>query len=252
MEIKDKVVVITGGSSGMGKQFAIDLSKKGAKVIICDINDQTIEEFKELSNNENLKIETYHVDVTNEKEVVDFYENIAAMHNGIDVSINNAGITRDGFLIKKTDSEIEKLSFKSWKDVIDVNLTGVFLCAREAAYQMVKYNKKGVIISISSISRHGNIGQTNYSATKAGVSAMTVTWAKELSRYGIRVVAIAPGYIETEMTEHIPDRVKEKIVKMIPLGRFGKKEEISKTVQFIIENDYVTGRTLEIDGGLRI
>ena len=252
MEIKGKVAVITGGAQGMGRQFAEDLANEGANVIICDINEERIKEFVDFAKQKNLAIEGYKVNVTDEKEVEEFFEKIGKKFNGIDIVINNAGIARDSLLIKKTDSGIEKFPFKSWKDVIDVNLTGVFLTAREAAYQMVKYNKKGVIISISSISRHGNIGQTNYSATKAGVSAMTVTWAKELAKYGIRVVAIAPGYIETEMTANIPEKVKEKLINMIPLRRFGKKDEISKTVKFIIENDYITGRTLEVDGGLRI
>lgn len=252
MEIKDKVVVVTGGAQGMGRQFAIDLAKEGAKVVVCDINEDGIKKLENYAEEQNLNIKGYRVNVTDEEDVENFFETVSAMHKGIDVVINNAGITRDSLLIKKKDDKIEKFPFSYWKAVIDVNLTGVFLTAREAAYQMVKYGKKGVIISISSISRHGNIGQTNYSATKAGVSAMTVTWAKELSKYGIRVVAIAPGYIETEMTENIPEKVKEKIVEMIPLRRFGKKEEISKTVKFIIENDYITGRTLEIDGGLRI
>ena len=252
MEIRGKIAVITGGAQGMGRQFAEDLAKEGANVVICDINEDGIKEVVDFAKQQNLKIDGYRVNVTDEKDVEDFFENIGAKYNGIDIVINNAGIARDSLLIKKSNNKIEKFLFKSWKDVIDVNLTGVFLTAREAAYQMVKYNKKGVIISISSISRHGNIGQTNYSATKAGVSAMTVTWAKELARYGIRVVAIAPGYIETEMTANIPDKVRDKLISMIPLGRFGKKEEISKTIKFVIENDYITGRTIEIDGGLRI
>jgi len=252
MEIRGKIAVITGGAQGMGRQFAEDLAKEGANVVICDINEDGIKEVVDFAKQQNLKIDGYRVNVTDEKDVEDFFENIGAKYNGIDIVINNAGIARDSLLIKKSNNKIEKFPFKSWKDVIDVNLTGVFLTAREAAYQMVKYNKKGVIISISSISRHGNIGQTNYSATKAGVSAMTVTWAKELARYGIRVVAIAPGYIETEMTANIPDKVRDKLISMIPLGRFGKKEEISKTIKFVIENDYITGRTIEIDGGLRI
>ncbi len=252
MEIINKVVVITGGARGIGKQFAYDLSKKGAKVSICDVNIEELKNIKDDFQKENLNIDTYQVDVTDEKSVVNFFESVAGKYNGIDVSVNNAGITKDSLLIKKRENEILKFSFEDWQKVINVNLTGVFLCAREAAYQMVKFNKQGIIVSMSSISRYGNMGQTNYTATKAGVSAMTVTWAKELSKYGIRVVAIAPGYIETEMTGMISDNIKNKISNMIPLKRFGKKEEVSKTLQFIIENDYITGRTIEVDGGLRI
>jgi 3-oxoacyl-[acyl-carrier protein] reductase len=252
LDIKDKVAVITGGARGLGKQFANDLAKKGGKVVICDVNYEELNSVKAEFEQQNFTVDIFDIDVTNEESVVKFYESVAEKYNGIDISVNNAGITKDHLLVKKKEGIIEKFPFEDWQKVVDVNLSGVFLCAREAAYQMVKYGKNGVIVSMSSISRHGNLGQTNYTATKAGVSAMTVTWAKELSRYGIRVVAIAPGYIETEMTEVIPDNVKDKITGMIPLKRFGKKEEISKTLQFIIENDYITGRTIEVDGGLRI
>ncbi len=252
MDLKGKVAVVTGGARGMGKQFAVDLAKNGVYVSVCDLDTELIENFKTEIEKEKLSIKLHCVDVTNEKEVEDFFEKIGAQHKGIDISINNAGITRDSLLIKKDKERIRKFPFNFWQQVINVNLTGVFLTTREAAYQMVKYGKKGVIISLSSISREGNVGQTNYTASKAAVSAMTVTWAKELSRYGIRVAAIAPGYISTEMTQVIPDRLKEKISKSIPTGRFGTKEEISKTLKFIIENDYITGRTLEIDGGLRL
>ncbi len=253
MELKGKVAVITGGARGMGKLFATDLAKEGVAVSVCDLDSTLLESFNNEIKTANLAIETYKIDVSSEKEVESFYNKVASKHNGIDISINNAGITRDSLLIKKTgEGEIKKFPFKNWQSVINVNLTGVFLSTREAAYQMVKYNKKGVIISLSSISRQGNIGQTNYTATKAAVSAMTVTWAKELSRYGIRVAAIAPGYISTEMTDVIPDKLKDKISATIPLKRFGTKREISDTVKFIIKNDYITGRTLEIDGGLRL
>ncbi len=252
MEIKDKVAVITGGARGIGKQFAHDLALKGAKVVICDLNYDNLVAVKKEFAKDNLNIDIFETDVTNEDSVVNLYSTVSQKYNGIDISVNNAGITKDNLLIKKDEKNIFKFPLKDWQNVINVNLTGVFLCTREAAYQMVKYEKRGIIISMSSISRHGNMGQTNYTATKAGVSAMTVTWAKELSRFGIRVVAIAPGYVETEMTEAISDNIKDKIIKMIPLRRFGKKEEISKTLQFIIENDYITGRTIEVDGGLRI
>ncbi len=252
MKIQGKCAIITGAARGIGKQFATDLLKAGAKVSICDVNENYLQETKENFLKKGFNIDTYTVDVTSEDEVVEFYQKVAEKNNGIDITINNAGVANDNLLIKKTREGIEKFPIQAWEKVINVNLTGVFLCAREAAYQMVKYDKKGVIISMSSISREGNFGQTNYTATKAGVAAMTVTWAKELSKYKIRVAAIAPGYISTEMTESIPEHVKEKISNMIPLKRFGTKEEISKTLFYIIENDYFTGRTIEIDGGLRI
>ena len=171
----------------------------------------------------------------------------------IDVLVNNAGITRDGLFIKVKDGEIvSKMSMDQWNLVMDVNLTGTFLCAREAAAQMIKNKQEGCIINISSISRSGNMGQTNYTATKAGVEAMAVTWAKELARYGIRAASIAPGYIGTEMVMAMKEEAREKIAAGIPAKRLGKPEEIAHTVSFILENDYVSGRCFEVDGGLRI
>ena len=252
MEIKGKVAVITGGARGIGRQFALDLAKKGANVIICDVSDENLDDARKFFKENNLQVDFYNMNVTDEKDVEKTFEKIAQKYNGIDIVVNNAGIVKDHLLVKKSEQGFEKFPLEDWNKVIAVNLTGVFLSAREAAYQMIKYDKKGVIISMSSISREGNIGQTNYTATKAGVSAMTVTWAKELSKYGIRVAAIAPGYIDTELTAPIPEKVKEKLKSMIPLKRFGTKEEISKTLIFIIENDYITGRTIEVDGGLRI
>ena len=252
MEIKGKVAVITGGARGIGRQFALDLAKKGANVIICDVSNENLDDAKKFFKENNLQVDFYKMNVTDEKDVEETFEKIAQKYNGFDIVVNNAGIVKDHLLVKKSEQGFEKFPLEDWNKVIAVNLTGVFLSAREAAYQMIKYNKKGVIVSMSSISREGNIGQTNYTATKAGVSAMTVTWAKELSKYGIRVAAIAPGYIDTELTAPIPEKVKEKLKSMIPLKRFGTTEEISKTLIFIIENDYITGRTIEVDGGLRI
>ncbi|MHC4873505.1 MAG: SDR family oxidoreductase, partial [Planctomycetota bacterium] len=154
-------------------------------------------------------------------------------------------------LVKEKDEDTKTMSLDAFQKVIDVNLTGVFLCGREAAALMIQ-KKCGVIINISSVSRAGNMGQTNYSAAKAGVDAMTVTWSKELAKYNIRCAAIAPGYIGTEMVKAINPDILEKIVSKVPLKRLGEMSEISRTVQFIIENDFVNGKILEIDGGLRI
>jgi len=158
---------------------------------------------------------------------------------------------RDGLLIKVKDDQVKRMSLDDFQSVINVNLTGVFLCTREASAIMAK-NNGGVIINISSISRAGNFGQTSYSATKSGVDAMTVTWSKELAKYRIRVAAIAPGYINTEMVASMKPEVLDKIVAQVPWRRLGEMSEISHAVQFIIENDFVNGRVFEIDGGLRI
>ena len=167
--------------------------------------------------------------------------------------VNNAGILRDAMLVKVKEGQVvDRMSLDVWQSVIDVNLTGVFLCGREAAERMIVSGAKGVIVNISSISRAGNTGQSNYAAAKAGVVALTTTWAKELARYGIRSAAIAPGVFETEMVASMKPEAKERFVNMIPARRTGAVEELADAVNFIIKNDYYTGRVLELDGGLRV
>lgn len=155
-------------------------------------------------------------------------------------------------MVREKDGEISKLSLSHWQAVIDVNLTGVFLCGREAAVQMIKGGEGGCIVNISSISRAGNMGQSNYSAAKAGVATLATVWAKELARYNIRANAVAPGFIETDMTGSMPPQVLDKIISGIPLKRMGQPENIAHTVAYLMENDYVSGRVMEVDGALRI
>lgn len=247
MDIAGKNIIITGGARGMGRKFAEELLKAGGKPYVVDVLQENLDALKAETG-----IDGEIVDVSSEASVEAFFESFTARFGSPHVLINNAGITSDALFIKQKGDEITKFPLANWEKVINVNLTGVFLCAREAAYQMVKSQTKGVIINISSISRSGNLGQTNYSAAKSAVDAMTVTWAKELSRYGIRVGAIAPGYINTEMVAKIRQEVLDKIIEKIPVGRLGEMEEIGKTVQFIIENDFFTGRVIEVDGGMRI
>ena len=247
MEIAGKKVVITGGGRGMGRKFAEDLKQLGAQPYVLDVLEENLAELHEQSG-----IPGSVVDVTSEADVEAFFEKYAAENGAPDVLVNNAGITADALFVKKKNEETKKFPMSNWEKVLNVNLTGVFLCGREAVVQMVKHDVKGVIINISSICRSGNMGQTNYSATKSAIDAMTVTWAKELARYGIRVGAIAPGYINTEMVAKIRQDILEKLVANIPVGRLGEMSEISRTVQFIIENDFFTGRIIEVDGGMRI
>jgi 3-oxoacyl-[acyl-carrier protein] reductase len=152
----------------------------------------------------------------------------------------------------KDGAIIDKMSLAQWQTVIDVNLTGVFLCAREAAERMIQGGKGGVIVNISSISRHGNAGQTNYSAAKAGITAMTVVWAKELARFNIRAAAIAPGFTATDIVSTMRPEMLEKALNSVPLRRPGTPDEIAKAAQFIVENDFVTGRCIDVDGGMRV
>lgn len=248
MEIKNKRCLVTGAGRGLGRQITLDLIKSGAFVHACDISDDALKSMKEECKG---MPAAFHVcNVADESSVKALYAAIAES-GALDVLVNNAGITRDGLLLKMTDQEIKTMPLENFKAVIDVNLTGVFLCAREAAAVMARKGG-GLIINISSVSRKGNFGQTNYSASKAGVDAMTVTWSKELAKYGIRCAAIAPGYIRTEMVAAIKPEVLDKITAQVPMRRLGEMAEISQTVRFIMENDFVNGKTLEIDGGLRI
>jgi 3-oxoacyl-[acyl-carrier protein] reductase len=247
MDIAGKKIIITGGGRGMGRRFALDLKNLGARPYILDVIKENLDAMKSEA-----QIPGDLLDVTSEKDVEAFFDKYVSENGPPDVLINNAGITADGLFIRKKGEEVTKFPFENWQKVLNVNLTGVFLCAREAAYHMVKTGTKGVIINISSISRWGNRGQTNYSATKSGLDALTVTWAKELTPFGIRVGAVAPGYINTEMVAKIRQDVLDKIIQNIPVGRLGEMEEISRAVQFIITNDFFNGRILEVDGGMRI
>lgn len=253
MELKDKVVAITGGGQGLGRSMALALAAKGAKLALIDLNQAKLEEAVQLCKEAGGDARYYIANVAKEEDVVRAFDQIVADFGALHGLINNAGILRDGFLIKVKDGEVvKKMSLAEWQAVIDVNLTGVFLCGREAAERMIKLGIKGVIINISSVSKAGNMGQTNYSAAKAGVAAMTVTWAKELARYGIRAGAIAPGFIATEMVAGMKPEALDKMAEGIPLHRMGKPEEIGHTAIYIFENDYFTGRVVEMDGGIRI
>jgi 3-oxoacyl-[acyl-carrier protein] reductase len=195
----------------------------------------------------------YTADVAAERDVVELFERVVADFGALDVSVANAGILRDGLLVKAKEGAIQdKLSLENWQSVIDVNLTGVFLCGREAAERMIRLGRGGCIVNISSISRHGNFGQSNYSAAKAGVAALTVVWAKELARHGIRVNAIAPGFVRTEILAAMKPEALAKTAALVPAGRLGEPHEIAHTLLYILENDYLNGRIVEVDGGLRL
>lgn len=252
MKIEGARVLVTGGARGLGKQFAFDFLEAGAKVMICDVDKEALAQAKVNAESTGKSIVTAVCDVSSEEQVRATFATMIESYGGIDVLVNNAGITRDGLFVKVKDGAIKTMSLEQWQKVLDVNLTGVFLCAREASVAMIEKKNPGVIINISSVAQAGNMGQANYSATKAGVSALTVTLAKELARHNIRVAAIAPGYTATEMVLAIREDMQEKVKKTIPLRRFAETSEIAQTARFIVENDYLTGRVLEIDGGLRL
>lgn len=253
MDLNGKAIVVTGGAQGLGLSIALELAAKGAQLALVDLNEERLEDAVAQCKAAGGDARAYKANVADEDSVVELFNNVAADFGRLDGVVNNAGILRDGLLIKVKDGEIvKKMSLAEWQAVIDVNLTGVFLCGREAAEHMIKFGNGGVIINISSISKAGNMGQSNYSAAKAGVAAMAVTWAKELARHGIRANAIAPGFIKTEMVASMKPEALEKMAAGIPLKRLGEPSEIGRTAAFIFESDYFTGRVIEMDGGLRL
>ena len=253
MDIKNKTVVITGAAQGLGFAMAHKLAQLGANLALIDMQqsplDNAVAELKEHGT----QVKDYVADVTNEEDMVSIFNTINTDFTQINVLINNAGILRDGLFLKAKDGKVlAKMALDQFRSVIDVNLTGVFLAGREAASHMIESGNGGVIINMSSVARAGNIGQTNYAASKAGVVAMTTTWAKELGRFGIRVGAIAPGVISTNMTDAMKPEAKERMLAVTAVGRFGEADEIAHTAQYIIENNFFTGRVIEIDGGIRL
>jgi 3-oxoacyl-[acyl-carrier protein] reductase len=256
MEIKGKTIIITGSGSGLGKSMALGFAKKGGNIVVTDVNEAAIQTVVSEVQSLGVKAIGVQANVAREDDVVRLMDEAEKAFGSIDVSILNAGILRDGLLVK-VDKETKKvkgkMSLDQWQSVIDVNLTGVFLTARESAVKMINSGKGGVIIPISSVAMHGNPGQTNYSAAKAGVATMTKLWAQELKNYKIRVAGIAPGFIATEMVlKDMKQEALDKWKSLIPIGRLGEPSEISHTAEFIVENDLIDGVVLEASGGIKI
>lgn len=259
MEIKNCTIAITGAGQGLGQMMAITLAQAGADLALLDVNEQGLQETQRQCHMLSAKALTYCVDITQEAAVEDVFTAIRTDFGQLNGVINNAGVLRDGLLVKpdkhsedQNASMMQKMSLEQFNTVMSVNVAGTFLCGREAAATMIALGCQGVIINISSVARAGNIGQTNYAASKAAVATMSVGWAKELARYGIRAAAIAPGVVETAMAKQLKPEAIERLKKMIPLGRIGEASEIAHAVKYILENDYFTGRVLEIDGGMRM
>jgi 3-oxoacyl-[acyl-carrier protein] reductase len=254
LQIKNNNFVITGAAQGLGEAISVALARQGAKLALLDVNaerlDQTLQQCLQAGAADCL---AFTCDVASETSVERSFAAIEERLGTVAGLVNNAGILRDGMLVKVKDGDIvDRMSLQQWQQVIDINLTGVFLCGRAAAASMIRGKKGGVIVNISSISRAGHIGQSNYAAAKAGVAALSATWAQELARYDIRSAAIAPGVFETEMVASLKPEAHERITNAVPLKRTGAVEELAHAVGFIIENDYFSGRILELDGGLRL
>ena len=253
MDVRGKTILVTGAGRGIGRSLAEHFARKGARLALLDTNPQDLEETRVRCVALGAVARSYTADAANEDSVVGTLDLITSDFGSLDGLINNAGIVRDAMLIKVKDGQVvSKMTLAQWQSVIDVNLTGVFLCAREAAQRMISRATGGVIVNISSICRAGNAGQTNYSAAKAGVMAMTVVWAKELARFGIRVGAVAPGFVRTPMVESMKPEALARMTAPIPLGRLGEPDEIAHAVGFIFENELFTGRCVEVDAGLRM
>jgi len=253
MDIRNKTIVVTGAGRGIGRAIALQLARRGADVALFDLNAAQLEETRALCAAEAVQARCYRVNVADEGEVSTAMARVATDFARLDGLVNNAGIVRDALLVKVKDGAVVgRMTMDQWNAVIGVNLSGVFLCAREAAAHMIELGKGGVIVNISSISRVGNAGQSNYSAAKAAVESMGVVWAKELARYGIRVGSVAPGFTHTEILTSMRLEVLDKLTAPVPLKRLGKPEEIAHAVLFIFENDFFTGRCLDVDGGLRL
>lgn len=243
MRLKDKVAIITGAANGLGLEAVITFLGEGAKVALVDYDTSGEERAKELKANGS-DVEYFQVDVANRESVDQMVAGVMERFGRIDILINNAGITRDGMLTKLLQEDFQK--------VIDVNLTGVFNCTQAVVPHMIA-GGKGKIVSTSSVSGvYGNVGQTNYAASKAAVVGMTKTWAKELGRKGINVNAVVPGFIETNMVATVPEKVINQLKQMIPLQKLGKPSDIANAYLFLSsdESDYVNGTTLHVDGGI--
>ena len=253
MQIKGRTIAITGGGRGLGRAMALEFAARGGNLALIDRNVSDLAVSEQLCRERGVAARSYPGDVTDEGTVIATMDAIVRDFGALDVLINNAGIIKDGLLIKVKDGAVTgKLSLEQWHAVIDVNLTAVFLCGREAAERMVRAGRGGVIINISSISRHGNAGQSNYSAAKAGVASLATVWAKELARYNIRTAAIAPGFCATDILASMTRETLARVTAPVPLKRLGEPAEIALAAAFIVENDFYTGRTLDVDGGLRL
>ncbi len=255
MEIKDKTALVTGSARGLGFAMIQELADRGAKCVVTDIDEAGVAEAVKKLQATGARARGIVCDVSDETSVENLFRDVMEKEGCPDIAVLNAGILRDGLLIRmdrETGKLKSKMSLKDWQDVIDVNLTGIFLTGREAAACMAERGQGGVIIPISSISRVGFAGQSNYSAAKAGVASLTALWAQELARYKIRVAGIAPGFIATEMVLNaMNQKAREAWEAKIPIGRLGNPDEIARTATFIVENDLVNGVVVEAHGGVR-
>jgi 3-oxoacyl-[acyl-carrier protein] reductase len=244
MELQNKVALITGGAQGIGKIISEELVQNGAHVVLGDVNLEGAQATAEAINNNGGSASAVKIDVSNPAEVKQVFDSILKDKKPIDIMINNAGITRDGLMVLMKEAD--------WDRVLNINLKGTFLCSQQAAKQMMK-QKSGAIVNIASIvGVMGNFGQANYSASKAGVIGLTKTLAREVASRGIRVNAVAPGFIDTEMTQVLDESVRQKLIEQIPLAKLGLPEDVARCVAFLVSDrsSYITGQVINVNGGM--
>lgn len=244
MLLENKTAVVTGGGQGIGREIALALAKEGASIAVCDVNvenaDNVVKEVQKLGRN----AVSCKVDVKDAKAVSECTQKVLDTLKKIDILVNNAGITRDALLVRMKDED--------WDLVLKINLTGTFNFTKCVAKHMMR-QRSGKIVNIASIiGLIGNIGQSNYAASKAGIIGLTKTCARELAPRGITVNAVAPGFISTQMTEHLPSDTKQMMLKNIPLARFGASLDVANTVLFLAgpQSDYITGQVINVCGGM--
>jgi 3-oxoacyl-[acyl-carrier protein] reductase len=253
MQLSQLKIIVTGAAQGMGAHFARRLAEAGAQVAAGDVKDDGLAALAEATRGLPGRVHVRKLDVANEADVGAFVDWAYGAMSGLNGVISNAGILRDGLLVKKdkTTGAITKLTKEQWDAVIAVNLTGATFIVRDAVAKMAATDQRpGVIVNLSSIARHGNRGQSNYTAAKAALAANTVTWSREFAPFGVRVGAVAPGMIETPMTQGMNQKARDALVANIPVGRIGLPEDIWLAVKFVLECDYFNGRTIDVDGGL--
>jgi len=250
MRLKDKVCLITGGAAGIGKATAERFAEEGAKVVICDVNEEA---GKATVQRLGPEAAFYKINVADRQAVQTWVDEVVARYGRVDVLVNNAGILRDNQLVKVQDGQLVKQMPEADFDlVIAINLKGVFNCTQAVAPHMIRQGSGVILNATSIVGLDGNFGQTNYVASKAGVIGMTKVWARELGRYNVRVNAVAPGFTATEILSTMPEKVIEAMKARIPLGRMGQPRDIANAYLFLASDEasFITGAVLRVDGGI--